>query len=135
MCSRLCICSFSLIISRPPSSQRTDTLFPYTTLFRSSIVARTSPSTERSSVTSTAQKSAVLPSASSCFTAIRPFSASRAATTTAAPAAANPRSAETTSELQSLMRTSYTVFCLKKNNQSQPPNKQHYYHQTILQTH
>src|SRR3546814_19723589 len=32
---KLCVCSFFLMIRRPPRSTRTDTLFPYTTLFRS----------------------------------------------------------------------------------------------------
>src|SRR3546814_11417786 len=35
MLSLLCLCCFCLIIRRPPRSTRTDTLFPYTTLFRS----------------------------------------------------------------------------------------------------
>src|SRR3546814_11720025 len=40
-CTRLCLfCSFFLLIRRPPRSTRTDTLFPYTTLFRS---RRTAP--------------------------------------------------------------------------------------------
>src|SRR3546814_15835131 len=36
----LCLCFFFLMIRRPPRSTRTDTLFPYTTLFRSLRVAR-----------------------------------------------------------------------------------------------
>src|SRR3546814_3889329 len=78
------------MIRRPPRSTRTDTLFPYTTLFRSSRnwTARWSPARHgrRRSVT----------------TAL-----------TGAPA----RSEEHTSELQSLMRISYAVFCLKKKKQ------------------
>src|SRR3546814_16812873 len=38
-CMRLCIVFFFLMIRRPPRSTRTDTLFPYTTLFRSSPAA------------------------------------------------------------------------------------------------
>src|SRR3546814_3645629 len=84
------------MIRRPPRSTRTDTLFPYTTLFRS----------------------------------VAPFKIAITATRLAAPAAnrvagrpaprpwplpATPgRSEEHTSELQSLMRISYAVFCLKK---------------------
>src|SRR3546814_16368678 len=37
-CVFLCCCFFFLMIRRPPRSTRTDTLFPYTTLFRSRIV-------------------------------------------------------------------------------------------------
>src|SRR3546814_3921592 len=77
------------MIRRPPRSTRTDTLFPYTTLFRS-CRCRTD-----SAARSTAQ------------TAPRPPSAA------IAPCPAN-RSEEHTSELQSLMRISYAVFCLKK---------------------
>src|SRR3546814_5031449 len=82
---------FFLRIRRPPRSTRTDTLFPYTTLFRSfrSAQGRTGPQ---------------LGSDPSCgvgrrrrFTPVR-------------------RSEEHTSELQSLMRISYAVFCLKKKN-------------------
>src|SRR3546814_16531065 len=38
LCVRLCCVFFFLIIRRPPRSTRTDTLLPYTTLFRSSVV-------------------------------------------------------------------------------------------------
>src|SRR3546814_8073439 len=41
------------------------------------------------------------------------------------PASAASSSEEHTSELQSLMRTSYAVFCLKKNNDKQKPNINH----------
>src|SRR3546814_2782603 len=72
---------------RPPRSTRTDTLFPYTTLFRSPCApVRKTRSTLR------------------CARA--PSSALRA------PSPAGGRSEEHTSELQSLMRTSYAVFCL-----------------------
>src|SRR3546814_18646543 len=74
---------FFLMIRRPPRSTRTDTLFPYTTLFRS--VANMPRS---------------------------PFWAS--STTAPAPSPNRTRSEEHTSELQSLMRISYAVFCLKK---------------------
>src|SRR3546814_16561684 len=75
---------FFLMIRRPPRSTRTDTLFPYTTLFRS-------PS--RVSDRFAAVPPAPMPSA-------RPRR--------------RTRSEEHTSELQSLMRISYAVFCLKK---------------------
>src|SRR3546814_1666173 len=79
------------MIRRPPRSTRTDTLFPYTTLFRSACV--------NSYVTG----SSSLRSAMSCD---RNDSSRR-------------RSEEHTSELQSLMRISYAVFCLKKKKKNQ----------------
>src|SRR3546814_10769538 len=69
------------MIRRPPRSTRTDTLFPYTTLFRSVLIERVCLA-----------RSKMLPCVSEY------------------PA----RSEEHTSELQSLMRISYAVFCLKK---------------------
>src|SRR3546814_7891951 len=85
------------MIRRPPRSTRTDTLFPYTTLFRSSSTRKSASGRwRRPSAGSSA-------AASSCC---------RSSTTTP-PASA--RSEEHTSELQSLMRISYAVFCLKKN--------------------
>src|SRR3546814_2516382 len=74
------------MIRRPPRSTRTDTLFPYTTLFRS---ARPSPRSTRpgNNASSVPNCSAITIGA---------------------------RSEEHTSELQSLMRISYAVFCLKK---------------------
>src|SRR3546814_3949378 len=82
------------MIRRPPRSTRTDTLFPYTTLFRSMTAATPDWRTSFRSCSNT--RSAVggsrLPVGSS----------------------ASSRSEEHTSELQSLMRISYAVFCLKK---------------------
>src|SRR6056297_4117719 len=71
---------FFLMIRRPPRSTRTDTLFPYTTLFRSPIRGQ--------------------------HPAPRPWPACRR------------RSEEHTSELQSLRRISYAVFCLKKKKKT-----------------
>src|SRR3546814_13255818 len=71
---------FFLMIRRPPRSTRTDTLFPYTTLFRSPAVLR-----------------------------FRDAEGNRVHER-----CGRGRSEEHTSELQSLMRISYAVFCLKK---------------------
>src|SRR3546814_1391061 len=79
------------MIRRPPRSTRTDTLFPYTTLFRS-------PMRKRS------------------LSSGAPWTYSPYATTAHFYCLA-ARSEEHTSELQSLMRISYAVFCLKKKNQ------------------
>src|SRR3546814_7892433 len=80
------------MIRRPPRSTRTDTLFPYTTLFRSQ-----------------EQRRCRAPGSSTAFWKSLP------ATSIAALACFRAkRSEEHTSELQSLMRISYAVFCLKK---------------------
>src|SRR3546814_3117018 len=83
------------MIRRPPRSTRTDTLFPYTTLFRSSsaTIRSTAKTMRRASPRSPRRKRA------------RRDDAKRSPR----------RSEEHTSELQSLMRISYAVFCLKKN--------------------
>src|SRR3546814_5291064 len=92
-----CFVFFFLMIRRPPRSTRTDTLFPYTTLFRSWWPRGSAP-----------RSAWGLPW-------------NRAARRAAAPGPICPRSEEHTSELQSLMRISYAVFCLKKkkNNHNQ----------------
>src|SRR3546814_4349494 len=82
------------MIRRPPRSTRTDTLFPYTTLFRS----RRSCATRKASCRG--RRPASIPV---------PYSQGMPSTSTM-------RSEEHTSELQSLMRISYAVFCLKKKN-------------------
>src|SRR3546814_11379885 len=81
---------FFLMIRRPPRSTRTDTLFPYTTLFRSLREVRAEP------VDAQAQLAVVDQQIGSRFQR------------------REDRSEEHTSELQSLMRISYAVFCLKK---------------------
>src|SRR3546814_9805535 len=97
------------MIRRPPRSTRTDTLFPYTTLFRSQgstevqrqgrqggtrtrFVSNARPGTAGATRTCPHCKTTILESSSVCPS----------------------RSEEHTSELQSLMRISYAVFCLKK---------------------
>src|SRR3546814_2676078 len=75
------------MIRRPPRSTRTDTLFPYTTLFRSLLVFRME----------------------FCRWGCQEMYSER-------------RSEEHTSELQSLMRISYAVFCLKKKTTQKQMN-------------
>src|SRR3546814_8390498 len=77
---------------RPPRSTRTDTLFPYTTLFRSQATAWNVP------VVGSLRRPRRLSRSESSPAALR----------------VKVRSEEHTSELQSLMRISYAVFCLKK---------------------
>src|SRR3546814_2519552 len=98
------------MIRRPPRSTRTDTLFPYTTLFRSD---HSQPQPAHSPE-SQADMNWVIASAntnigSRCM-------ACRWRRSSACWSAS--RSEEHTSELQSLMRISYAVFCLKKNKKT-----------------
>src|SRR3546814_9134469 len=101
---------FFLMIRRPPRSTRTDTLFPYTTLFRS---VRTFSRTGETARTQCRQ--AVGGRASDGGDGAR------------------DRSEEHTSELQSLMRISYAVFCLKKKNSDTKHEKDNQRHKTINQ--
>src|SRR3546814_3440463 len=109
---------------RPPRSTRTDTLFPYTTLFRSSpprsswvwqrnarrvwLQQRSRRSFKRKAKASNGRSTSTVSVARSSRQAV------------------SRRSEEHTSELQSLMRISYAVFCLKKKNtQKQQKDTQH----------
>src|SRR3546814_5228450 len=91
------------MIRRPPRSTRTDTLFPYTTLFRSPALALALGKDEAARLLDDAVDGGE-----------------------AEPGARPDRSEEHTSELQSLMRISYAVFCLKKkhNNKQKEKNTQ-----------
>src|SRR3546814_5571074 len=91
------------MIRRPPRSTRTDTLFPYTTLFRST-----------HSVSLSMFPTASSGARRSIFAPERIF-AQRTARRFGHVAQRGERSEEHTSELQSLMRNSYAVFCLKNN--------------------
>src|SRR3546814_7517890 len=92
------------MIRRPTRSTRTDTLFPYTTLFRSAGATPAAAPPPRPCV---APRSAGGPGAG------RPAPGAASASPGSASGAA-VRSEAHTSELQSLMRISYAVFCLKK---------------------
>src|SRR3546814_7299105 len=100
------------MIRRPPGSTRTDTLFPSTTLFRSGVVAgdaglRFGDGGDLFSQLPADDSAVILLSGSD------PAMVDAAMTH----AAHGARSEEHTSELQSLMRISYAVFCLKKKTQ------------------
>src|SRR3546814_2352773 len=98
------------MIRRPPRSTRTDTLFPYTTLFRSERVLTQALTTSGALEPGLAEN--VLTEAER---AIQAQEANGDATVLVVPPVLRPsRSEEHTSELQSLMRISYAVFCLKK---------------------
>src|SRR3546814_3454655 len=89
------------MIRRPPRSTRTDTLFPYTTLFRSRAPTGSAGSERRGRRAGTACP-------------LRDYRGGRACHSPRYYWPSRARSEEHTSELQSLMRISYAVFCLKK---------------------
>src|SRR3546814_9250147 len=115
---------FFLIIRRPPRSTRTDTLFPYTTLFRSlDVTARgryvVAAGDDDHPTTATVLEGAAkigdhaVPAGQTASLS-GPLDSADPAQITLAVARPDARSEEHTSELQSLMRISYAVFCLKK---------------------
>src|SRR3546814_2639436 len=100
---------FFLMIRRPPRSTRTDTLFPYTTLFRSRCARR--PARKGRAEPSLPQSPRLR--AADALPHLRP--PHPVPELHRMDGRAPPRrSEEHTSELQSLMRISYAVFCLKK---------------------
>src|SRR3546814_8773902 len=91
------------MIRRPPRSTRTDTLFPYTTLFRSvgkQLAALTGQHMKRVTMELGGHAPVIV-----VFALVLDEH--------------HERSEEHTSELQSLMRISYAVFCLKKKNKAE----------------
>src|SRR3546814_8033608 len=135
------------MIRLPPRSTRTDTLFPYTTLFRSS--RRRGAYRSRVSVPACLRAQVHVPevavdksvaSASTVQMAMSKSSRLRPArppTTVQSPtrlleqvqrrSMTRSRSEEHTSELQSLMRISYAVFCLKKKKKKTKQNRHRKY--------
>src|SRR3546814_6363726 len=100
------------MIRRPPRSTRTDTLFPYTTLFRSNLAP---PEGLKAKLEMLRASGRIFREHDELFTETSWLSVMAGQGIEAAgyhPAA--DRSEEHTSELQSLMRISYAVFCLKK---------------------
>src|SRR3546814_2649355 len=97
-------CVFFLMIRRPPRSTRTDTLFPYTTLFRSAAAK------------------------SDAFRFRARLNRFRSRLQASTLIAHGYRSEEHTSELQSLMRISYAVFCLKKKTKHNNTNNKAHRH-------
>src|SRR3546814_3399244 len=104
------------MIGRPPRSTRTDTLFPYTTLFRSFAELETLPDTRHVHCTGHLDSGErVVVSFGPAHGALEQKQV-ELAMREAGDLFPRPRSAEHTSELPSLMRIPYAVFCLKKNN-------------------
>src|SRR3546814_6510025 len=110
------------MIRRPPRSTRTDTLFPYTTLFRSVVLHGRFPRESRPNQGQPRRCRADLsgrPGQHFVQPAVRgPGPAIRCPE--------SGRSEEHTSELQSLMRNSYAVFCLKKKKNTNNKKKTTY---------
>src|SRR3546814_2351250 len=114
------------MIRRPPRSTRTDTLFPYTTLFRSPGAGEI-----RSNLAAggSAEKAGLTPREQEICAALAPELKRRGLLFVGIDViggqwlteinVTSPRSEEHTSELQSLMRISYAVFCLKKKKKNQ----------------
>src|SRR3546814_7808840 len=110
-CLSLFAVFFFLMRRRPPRSTRTDTLFPYTTLFRSDLVAAVHhPDHRLHHVVDMAERAGLA--------AVAIDGDRRAAQRRDDEVRHHPRSEEHTSELQSLMRISYAVFCLKKKRET-----------------
>src|SRR3546814_1587082 len=106
----LFMCFFFLMIRRPPRSTRTYTLFPYTTLFRSDRLRQPPPSA--AGRTGPIPADTPPPARTSPWITDRTYAFSSRSDLFVG---GDPmRSEEHTSELQSLMRISYAVFCLKK---------------------
>src|SRR3546814_3341237 len=123
------------MIRRPPRSTRTDTLFPYTTLFRSrhgvdlkrgnvlmSVILFSAAAAAAAAsagmepvITVTAGREQELSSAADALTVLDDRRIKALNLPQVSDLLRLMRSEEHTSELQSLMRSSYAVFCLKKN--------------------
>src|SRR3546814_4698168 len=114
------------MIRLPPRSTRTDTLFPYTTLFRSqgpraavvegaALVQRTAGAAAGGGGVPGAGQAVLTGAPAGTPTRRARLRGRRCGARRGSPLPAC-RSEEHTSELQSLMRTSYAVFCLKKKN-------------------
>src|SRR3546814_3867798 len=97
------------MLRRPPRSTRTDTLFPYTTLFRSGAIR--SEQRWRGDQLHQQADSARVGNHSAGEVDVQCWRAP-----VVGQLCGHRRSEEHTSELQSLMRISYAVFCLKKKN-------------------
>src|SRR3546814_5348462 len=127
---------FFLMIRRPPRSTRTDTLFPYTTLFRS---IPSDPLCET-------EGGMMIGIADQCINrwpSILPQFGISPSYLTGKQTPCPTRSEEHTSELQSLMRISYAVFCLKKKIEkithtltieSNKTPEQHYFNNILIRT-
>src|SRR3546814_1084752 len=105
------------MIRRPPRSTRTDTLFPYTTLFRSDRLQRALRTARGFQGRQSGFRNALRPAVEYRHQVGHGDSERRPPhVLSEGQHVVARRSEEHTSELQSLMRISYAVFCLKKKN-------------------
>src|SRR3546814_3439654 len=117
------------MVRRPPGSTRTDTRFPYTTLFRAhraqiDVLIELAAKTEQRTPQRHMVGYGIGPANGAKVNGLVPADAlfpvfGHHGSMTRIAVAAPIRSEEHTSELQSLMRSSYAVFCLKKNKKQQ----------------
>src|SRR3546814_8984125 len=113
------------MIRRPPRSTRTDTLFPYTTLFRSDEHRRHHPCPRRRNPYNPhPPRIPVAPAGAFAMPYVAAEAARRRTFAIISHPDAGKRSEEHTSELQSLMRISYAVFCLKKKKKNKKDRHQ-----------
>src|SRR3546814_1800339 len=116
------------MIRRPPRSTRTDTLFPYTTLFRSAAATGRAINVKKGQFLAPwdmANVAAKIESGGNRNILLCERGVSFGYNTLVS----DMRSEEHTSELQSLMRISYAVFCLKKKNRQTKEHEITYKHQ------
>src|SRR3546814_5806366 len=110
------------MIRRPPRSTRTDTLVPYTTLFRSAEERIDIEVTDKVDANAAKKINQIADAAERGANYVDKLKSALANVNTSgtdrlvSAMARADRSEEHTSELQSLMRISYAVFCLKKQN-------------------
>src|SRR3546814_2052133 len=115
------------MIRRPPRSTRTDTLFPYTTLFRSWVYVLDDTGTQAVKRTITLGRKNP-----EYFEVLEGLQPGEKVITSSYDNFGDKdvlqmnRSEEHTSELQSLMRISYAVFCLKKKKKQKKKKKIHH---------
>src|SRR3546814_7816960 len=127
MCS---LSLFFLMIRRPPRSTRTDTLFPYTTLFRSVVLRAVKRCFQGAAVGRLAGRVRIEVHDQAVAHAkhgVRVDVGAVGHEDVGDQAFVAGRSEEHTSELQSLMRISYAVFCLTKKKKGNRMNENNYY--------
>src|SRR3546814_6498010 len=108
------------MIRRPPRATRTDTLFPYTTLFRSAHDPTARPAKKIMRARPGLARAALRFRSAASGGRRRPDAGAQGIGESVRPNSF--RSEEHTSELQSLMRISYAVFCLKKKTKRHERN-------------
>src|SRR3546814_2514955 len=126
------------MIRLPPRSTRTDTLFPYTTLFRSCCSGSGRSPCRASAPWSSSWSGNRLPCRDRPCQRCSRCAKSRSSCWKSGSSCPSGRSEEHTSELQSLMRISYAVFCLKNKNKNEHLNRlidttQKHKHQSLNQ--